>query len=54
LSTSIPVGIKTKLMLKEIKIKLEKELNQELTWDEFFNLIELKITKNTRGRIDEK
>jgi len=41
-------------MLKEKKIGLEKKISRELTWDEFFNLIELKITKNTRGRIDEK
>lgn len=35
-------------MLKELKVKLEKQLQQELTWDEFFNIVDLKITKNNR------
>ena len=41
-------------MLKETKIKLEKKLCKELTWDEFFNSIELNISKNTWKGNDEE
>ena len=54
MATSIPLSIKTKLKLKEAKIKLEKKLQKELTWNEFLNLIDLKITKNTGGKSNEK
>jgi len=29
-------------MLKEKKLEFEKEFDQNLTWDEFFNIIEIK------------
>ena len=38
-------------MLKETKIQLEKGLNKELTWNEFFNKIEIKI-KDTETKKD--
>ena len=40
-------------MLKEKKLALEKKLSQEVTWDVFFNSIELKIFKE-EGKKDGK
>lgn len=41
-------------MLKERKLKLERKLNQELTWDQFFNKIEIKIDDTDKGKMGKK
>jgi hypothetical protein len=40
-------------MLKEKKLKLERKLDKEITWDYFFNKIEIKI-KHSNGMEDGK
>jgi hypothetical protein len=54
LSTSIPVSIETQLMLKELKLRLEKKLMRIITWDEFFNKIEIKIDNTDSGKMGKK
>lgn len=39
----ISVTIRTKLRLKGSKLKLEKKLQKELTWDEFFKIARIEI-----------
>lgn len=39
----ISVNIETKLRLKGNKLKLEKKLQKELTWDEFFEIARIEI-----------
>ena len=55
LSTSIPVSFETQLMLKELRLQLEKKLKRGVTWDEFFNKVKIKINgsnKKKRGEND--
>ena len=47
--TSIPVKWNTKRKLEKTKFDLETELERTLTWDDFFNLAEIKNTVKKRG-----
>lgn len=42
-TSSIPIKTKTKIHLKRLKVDLESELSQEITWDEFFNSVVIKF-----------
>ncbi len=42
-TSSIPIKTKTKIHLKKLKVDLESQLSQEITWDEFFNSIIIKF-----------
>jgi hypothetical protein len=48
--STISISWDTKRKLEKIKFDLETKLKRKLTWDEFFNSIELNISKNARGR----
>jgi hypothetical protein len=41
--SSIPLKTKTKIKLKKRKVDLESKLTKEITWDEFFKLINIKF-----------
>jgi hypothetical protein len=42
-TSSIPLKTKTKIQLKKRKVDLESKLSREITWDEFFNIINIKF-----------
>jgi hypothetical protein len=42
-TSSIPIKTKTKIELKKRKVDLESKLSREITWDEFFNQINIKF-----------
>jgi hypothetical protein len=48
--STISISWDTKQNLKELKLKLEQKLKKDITWDEFFNLINYKVTNNKRGK----
>ena len=51
LSTSIPVSFETQLMLKELRLQLERKLKRSVTWDEFFNKVKIKINDSNKKRM---
>ena len=40
-TSSIPLKTTTKIELKKRKVDLESKLSREITWDEFFNQIDI-------------
>jgi len=40
-TSSIPLKTTTKIELKKRKVDLESKLSKEITWDEFFNQINI-------------
>jgi hypothetical protein len=40
-TSSIPIKTTTKIELKKMKVDLESKLSKEITWDEFFNQINI-------------
>ena len=43
-NSSIPLKTKTKIELKKRKVDLEARLSREITWDEFFNIININFS----------
>ena len=41
--SSIPLKTKTKIELKRRKVDIEARLSREITWDEFFNTVNINL-----------
>ena len=44
--TSISLNWKTKLMLKELKLEMERQLQRDISWDFFFSEVKKIVDNN--------